>query len=126
MASNNEVVQKFRSILLSRGAERINNLSLFFRQVDENRSKTLTLEELNQAVRDHNLDMSREETRKLFSIFDRDQSGSISLNEFLHSIRVRFFKIYSTGVAIKFWGRVSPPIPPIRTLECLFLAFSRF
>ncbi len=85
---NNQVVQKFRKILATRGANGINNISLFFRQIDENRSKTLSLDELNQAVLDHNLDMTRDELTELFNLFDRDQNGSISLNEFLLSVRV--------------------------------------
>jgi hypothetical protein len=97
MSASNPVVVKFRNELAKRGPMGFRSLSLFFRQIDENGSKTLSLEELQQGIQDHNIDMGREEANELFVLFDHDQSGTISLNEFLQSIRVHFllFRILS-------------------------------
>jgi Ca2+-binding EF-hand superfamily protein len=90
-SSSNQLIVKFRNQLVKRGAVGIRNLSIFFRQIDENGSKTLSLDELQHGIKDHNIDMSREEISEMFRLFDRDKNGSISLNEFLQSVRVASF-----------------------------------
>ena len=73
-------VSKFQFIL---------QLDRTFRIFDDDRSRSLNLEELQEGVRDYGVDMSDEEVQQLFSTIDKDGSGSISFDEFLQQLRVR-------------------------------------
>ena len=56
--------------------------------MDDDRSRTLNLEELQEGVRDYGVDMTDEEVQQLFTTIDKDGSGSISFDEFLQQLRV--------------------------------------
>ena len=89
MTNENPLVVKFRQQLLGRGSAGIKNLSIFFRQIDDNGSRTLSEGEFQQGIVDHNISLSEEEISALFKLFDRDGTGTISVNEFIQSVRVR-------------------------------------
>jgi calcyphosin len=59
-----------------------------FRIYDDNGSRTLDYEELAKGVKDYGLNMSKNEIDELFKCFDKDNSGSLSFDEFLHALRV--------------------------------------
>ena len=42
-----------------------------------------------QGIRDTGLKLDEPEARKMFSAFDKDNSGSVNIDEFLISVRVR-------------------------------------
>jgi len=59
-----------------------------FQIYDDNGSRMLDYEELKNGVKDYGLNMSKNELDDLFKSFDKDNSGSISFDEFLQALRV--------------------------------------
>lgn len=55
--------------------------------MDDNNSKTLEKEEFNKALKDYQLGFTDPECTALFAYFDVDESGTISIDEFLRAIR---------------------------------------
>ena len=84
---NSKVMDKFRTIILSRGGTGILGLARQFKIFDDNNSKTLDLQELTKAVRDFQVDLSSNEIKILFNILDNDGTGEIQYDEFLREIR---------------------------------------
>jgi Ca2+-binding EF-hand superfamily protein len=99
--SEHRLVLKLRSELMSRGTSAIKNLGMFFRQIDENKSKTLSFEEFKRGINDHNLNLSIEEINDLFNLYDKDESGSVCYEEFIQSVRVRLIKTKIRFVPLK-------------------------
>ena len=58
-----------------------------FESMDNDGSKTLTLQELKNAFKMMNISISENDLRRLFSLFDRDESGTIDFTEFVDGIR---------------------------------------
>jgi len=56
--------------------------------IDDNRSRTIDREELENGLRDFEVNMSRAEVQQLFNELDTDNSGHISFDEFLQALRV--------------------------------------
>lgn len=59
-----------------------------FRLMDDDGSKALNYEEFSRGMQDAGLDLDASHLQELFDMFDKDKSGSVSLNEFLLQIRV--------------------------------------
>ena len=59
-----------------------------FRRIDDDRSKQLSYEEFRKGIHDTGLVMEEEGYRQMFSMFDKDGSGEVSIDEFLYSVRV--------------------------------------
>jgi Ca2+-binding EF-hand superfamily protein len=59
-----------------------------FRRIDDDGSKTICFPEFKKGIHDSGLIMEDEGYRELFALFDMDGSGSVSIDEFLFSIRV--------------------------------------
>lgn len=55
--------------------------------IDDNGSKTLDRQELENGLKDFGLKMSRAEVDQLFQDLDKDRSGLISFDEFLQALR---------------------------------------
>ncbi len=55
--------------------------------MDDNRSKTLEMDEFKKAARDYRFDLNEREVEFAFKAFDRQNTGSIDYEEFLRSIR---------------------------------------
>ncbi len=86
-ASGEDLLQRLRDKLKSRGARGIIGLSKQFRIMDDNHSMSLDKFEFAKAMSDYMLGFSEGETQTLFTHFDFDRSGLIEYDEFLRAIR---------------------------------------
>lgn len=84
--SDDQLVEKFRERLASRGARGIIGLGRVFKIMDDDNSKTLDQYEFLKAVADYRVGISREEAMKLFTVFDINNDGHINYDEFLRSV----------------------------------------
>ncbi|KAL5283394.1 CAPS.2 family protein [Megaselia abdita] len=80
-------ILKLRLLCLSRGATGIIGLSRQFRNMDDDGSKTLNLEEFVKGMEESGLDCTADEIKEMFSKFDYDNSGNINMTEFLVALR---------------------------------------
>ena len=88
LAKATDPVEKLRYYCLSRGVNGLLGMGRMFRRMDDNGNKTLGLDEFFKGVKETGLDITLEDCKGLFARFDRDQTGSISVDEFLIGIRV--------------------------------------
>lgn len=86
-ANPEELVERLRKKLASRGARGIIGLSKQFRIMDDNHSMSLDKFEFTKAMQDYMLGFSEGEISSLFTFFDYDRSGLIEYDEFLRTIR---------------------------------------
>ena len=82
-----DLVERLRTKLASRGARGIIGLGKQFRIMDDNNSRSLDLYEFTKAVKDYMLGFSDGEIKTLFNYFDVDRSGSVDYDEFIRSLR---------------------------------------
>ena len=85
--STEELLERLRTKLASRGARGIIGLGKQFRIMDDNNSRSLDLYEFTKAMKDYMLGFSDSEIRSLYAYFDYDRSGTVDYDEFLRSIR---------------------------------------
>ncbi|CAI5799227.1 calcyphosin [Podarcis lilfordi] len=80
-------IVKLRAKCLERGASGIKGLARFFRVMDDDRSKTLDLEEFVQGLRDAGVPLERSEAQEIFAFCDKNRSGTLDFDEFLEALR---------------------------------------
>ena len=85
--SAEELVERLRTKLASRGARGIIGLSKQFRIMDDNHSMSLDKYEFSKAMQDYMLGFSEGEIARLFTYFDYDRSGLVEYDEFIRTIR---------------------------------------
>lgn len=85
--TSDELLDRLRKKLATRGARGIIGLAKQFRIMDDNHSMSLDRYEFTKAMQDYMLGFSEGEIATLFRIFDYDRSGLIEYNEFLRTIR---------------------------------------
>lgn len=56
--------------------------------MDDNSNRSLDLEEFRKGLHDFGVNATEEEIEAVFKRFDKDNSGSISFDEFLTTLRV--------------------------------------
>lgn len=56
--------------------------------MDDDGNKGLNYEEFEKGIRETGLIITEEQTKQLFSRFDKDNSGTIDMTEFLIALRV--------------------------------------
>lgn len=81
------ILQKIRSKLASRGVRGICSIARNFRIIDDNNSHSLDMNEFRKAAKDFRFGLSEQEVEKAFLAFDRDNTGIIDYDEFLRTIR---------------------------------------
>jgi len=86
-ASADDLLQRLRDKLKSRGARGIIGLAKQFRIMDDNHSLSLDKFEFSKAMQDYMLGFSEGEIQTLFAHMDYDRSGLIEYDEFLRMIR---------------------------------------
>jgi hypothetical protein len=91
--NDNPLLAKFRDELLKRGPAGIKSIGIFFRQVDDDRSRRVDFEEFCRGIINHNVRITSDEANELFRLFDKNQNGQIDYEEFLVNIRVNFENI---------------------------------
>ncbi|CAD5120125.1 DgyrCDS8702 [Dimorphilus gyrociliatus] len=80
-------VQLLRDACKKRGVNGIRSLSRTFRIYDDDGSKYLSREEFGKGIHDYGVNISEGDITEMFSYFDKDKSGHISVNEFIEKIR---------------------------------------
>ena len=80
------ILQKIRSKLASRGVRGICSIARNFRIIDDNNSQSLDMNEFRKAAKDFRFGLSEQEVDKAFLAFDRDNTGIIDYDEFLRTI----------------------------------------
>lgn len=85
--SAEDLVERLRTKLASRGARGIIGLGKQFRIMDDNNSRSLDIYEFTKAVKDYMLGFNDSEIKSLYSYFDSDRSGSVDYDEFLRTLR---------------------------------------
>ncbi|GBN36431.1 Calcyphosin-like protein [Araneus ventricosus] len=81
------VVEKLRELCRSRGANGIIGLSRAFRLMDDNRDRKLDLEEMKLGLKEYGASLEDDEVAELFKELDKDESGTVSFEEFLKAVR---------------------------------------
>ena len=79
------MIEKLRQECLKRGQGGINGLARTFRIMDDDRSKSLDLDEFKRGVAHYGL--NEDEAQEIFQCFDRDGSHKIRFDEFLRELR---------------------------------------
>lgn len=87
MEDGNHALEKLRAKCLERGASGIMGLGRFFRNMDDNRSKTLDLEEFQKGLQEAGLSLEPREAEALFRLCDKNKSGMLDFDEFLEALR---------------------------------------
>jgi hypothetical protein len=81
-------IERLRKQLFERGSDGISGLSRKFKSMDDDGSRSLSIQEFKKALIEYGLDFTGPEIVELFNSFDRDKSGTIGYEEFLVRIRV--------------------------------------
>ncbi len=84
----NPILVKFREQCMKRGAASIKGISVFWHNIDDDNSRTLTFDEFWNGIENHNISLKKEEASELFKLFDKNGSGNIDYEEFLSDLRV--------------------------------------
>ena len=85
------LLKRLKTQLANRGAKGIAGLARLFKIMDDDASGGLCFAEFKKAMRDCQMVLTEMELLVLFIRFDRENTGSISYNNFLTAITVRHF-----------------------------------
>jgi len=82
-----ELTDRLRKKLATRGARGIIGLGKIFRIMDDNHSMSLDKYEFHKAMQDYMLGMNEAEIAALFRAFDKNKNGLVEYDEFIREIR---------------------------------------
>jgi len=79
--------------------------------MDDNNDKAISYQEFTKAMRDYKIELTEREVRIIFDEIDRDNSGSLSIDELVRAIQVWIFsfikkKKYFLGWNEQFQNRI--------------------
>ena len=77
-----------REACLKRGQAGIKGIAILWASLDDDRSRTITFEEFQKGIINHNITMTKDEMLQLFKLFDTNNNGSIDFEEFITALRV--------------------------------------
>lgn len=80
-------MQLFRDKVKSRGARGIVGLQRIFKIMDDDRSRSLSRNEFQKACRDFKVGIADEFIDQVFDAFDVNRDGTLSIDEFLKTLR---------------------------------------
>ena len=82
-----DVFERFRSKLAARGARGIIGIQRQFKIMDDDNSRSLSLNEFKKGCHDFRVDLPESDVTKLFNAIDRDRSGVIDYDELIRAVR---------------------------------------
>ena len=84
----NDIIDKIRKKIIERGGTNgFRSMTRLLSIMDNNGDKTLSKDELKYGLRDYGIDLTMNELEQVFLYFDRDHSGTISIDEFLIGLK---------------------------------------
>lgn len=83
----NQILDKIRKMLVSRGAHGIRGLGILFRRMDQNGDKSMDRLEFQWGLRENGHKLSAADFERVFKYFDKNASGKIDYNEFLRAVK---------------------------------------
>lgn len=83
----NQVLDKIKSTLKSRGANGIRGIGIVFRRMDNNRCGKLDRYEFMWGLKENGHNLSPSEFERVFKFFDKNNDGKIQYDEFLVALR---------------------------------------
>lgn len=91
-----ELLDYFRRTLAGRAGNGLISLRRIFNIVDKDRSGKVSIAEFSSIMREFKIDLSNEQINTIFKIFDLNQDGALSYDEFLAGVRGQLseFRIY--------------------------------
>jgi len=81
------LVEDLRNKLQQRGARGIFSLGRLFRNIDDDGSRSINLQEFTKVCNEFRMDYSQKEIQAVFNFIDINHNGEIDYNEFLRIIR---------------------------------------
>ena len=78
-----KVIHSIQQQCLDKGLDGLKGLSVLFRQMDRDYSKTLTFREVRDGFKGYQIEVSDQDIKLIFHHFDHDNSGAIDFREFL-------------------------------------------
>jgi Ca2+-binding EF-hand superfamily protein len=83
----NQVLEKVKATLKSRGANGIRGLGIVFRRIDNSGDRKLDRSEFMWGLKENGHNLSPSEFERIFKFFDKNNDGKISYDEFLRGLR---------------------------------------
>jgi Ca2+-binding EF-hand superfamily protein len=83
----NQVLEKIKAVLKSRGANGIRGMGIVFRRIDNSRDRKLDRSEFMWGLKENGHDLSPSEFERIFKFFDKNNDGKIDYDEFLRALR---------------------------------------
>ncbi|MCQ2821061.1 MAG: EF-hand domain-containing protein [archaeon] len=81
-----DIIKKFREVIISRGVRGIMSLRRAFMIADEKSDRKVDFDSFAQLFYDYRIDFSEEDINKLFDAFDKNNNGYIDYEEFIRGI----------------------------------------
>jgi Ca2+-binding EF-hand superfamily protein len=101
------VLEKIRTVLREKGIYGVRALVSMFRRFDTNKDSKLDRHEVQWVLKQNGQNFSPSEFERVFKFFDRNNDGSISINEFITGIRGEM-NAARAAVVEDAWKRIAP------------------
>jgi len=86
-SNTEELINKFRGKLTSRGCRGIFSIGRLFRNMDDDNSKSINFPEFSKVCNEFRMDLPVSDVRLLFNYIDINKNGEIDYDEFLRIVR---------------------------------------